>query len=110
MGGAIRYYTDEHVAKAVVSGLRNRGVDVLRAREAQLLGAPDTQHLERARHEGRVIFTQDTDFLRLHAAGVPHAGIVYAAPAGRIGDLIRGLLLIHELLDPSEMVNHVEYL
>ncbi len=29
MGQKIRFYTDEHVAKAVVKGLRQREVDVL---------------------------------------------------------------------------------
>jgi len=36
------------------------------------------QHLAQARTEGRVLFTQDPDFLRLHAARAAHAGIVYA--------------------------------
>jgi hypothetical protein len=39
-------------------------------------GAPDEEHLKRAHNERRVIFTQDDDFLRLHAAGMDHAGIV----------------------------------
>ena len=34
MGQRIRFYTDEHVAKAVVPGLRQRGVDVLTVPEA----------------------------------------------------------------------------
>ena len=29
MGQPIKFYTDEHVAKAVVQGLRQRGADVL---------------------------------------------------------------------------------
>ena len=68
-GTPIRFYTDEHVARAVVRGLRQRGVDVLTVPEADLLGASDDEHLRRARAEGRVVFTQDEDFLRLHAAG-----------------------------------------
>lgn len=72
MARKIRYYTDEHVAKAVVSGLRQRGVDVLRVPEAGMLGASDQEQLGRARTEGRVLFTQDEDFLRLHAAGTEH--------------------------------------
>jgi len=42
---AIRFYMDEHVHKAVVEGLRRRGVDVLRAQEAGLMSADDPKHL-----------------------------------------------------------------
>ena len=83
MGPRIKFYVDEHVSRAVVRGLRQRGADVLRVPEAGLMEAPDEEHLARARAEGRVIFTQDEDFLRLHAAGTDHAGIVYAPRARR---------------------------
>ena len=106
----IRLYTDEHVAKAVVRGLRQRGVDVLTVTEAGLLGASDEEHLTRARAEGRVVFTQDEDFLRLHAAGVEHAGIAYVPQGASIGDMIRGLMLISQVLEPGDMKGHVEYL
>ena len=75
----IRSFTDEHVARAVVIGLRRRGVDVLTVPEAGTLGASDAEQLQRASDEERVIFTQDDDFLRLEAAGTDHAGIVYAS-------------------------------
>ena len=110
MQGRIRYYTDEHVARAVVRGLRQRGVDVLTVREADLLGASDEAHLKRARAEERVLVTQDNDFLRLHAAGREHAGIAYAFQGTSTGQIIRGLMLIYQVLDPADMVGHVEYL
>ena len=69
---------DEHVAKSVTEGLRRRGVDVVTVQELGLQAAEDQQHLQRAAQEDRVVVTQDTDFLRLHAAGVSHGGIVYA--------------------------------
>jgi len=88
MGTRISFYTDEHVARAVIRGLRQRGVDVLTVPETGLLGAPDEEHLERARTEGRVLFTQDEYFLRLHAAGVAHAGIAYAPQGTPIGQIV----------------------
>ena len=75
MAERIKFYMDEHVPRAVVEGLRRRGVDVLRAQEAGMLGAGDEQHLALALRERRVIFTQDADFLRLHAAGRPHESL-----------------------------------
>lgn len=74
----IRYYTDEHVAKAVIRGLRQRGVNVLTTPEAKKLNATDEEHLTFAFSEKRVIFTQDNDFLRLASSGKAHAG--YSMP------------------------------
>lgn len=92
MGQKIRFYADEQVAKAVVRGLRQRGVDVLTVSQAGMLGASDQEHLALAGKEGRVIFTQDDDFLRIHAAGADHAGIAYAPQQTPIGEIIYGSL------------------
>jgi len=105
-----KYYMDEHVPKAVTTGLRRRGIDVLTTQEANLLAASDEAHLALANREERVVFTQDADFLRLHAEGVPHAGIVYAHQQTRIGAIVRGLVLIFRILEPQDMRNHVEFL
>ena len=79
MGQSSKFYADECVTKAVIRGLQQRGADVLTVAEAGMLGATDEEHLAFAFAQERVIFTQDDDFLRLHAAGVEHAGIVYAS-------------------------------
>lgn len=110
MAERIRFYTDEHVGRAVVRGLRQRGVDVLTVPEAALLGAADEVQLRFARKTARVIFTQDDDFLRLAAAGVPHAGIVYAMQGTAVGRIVRGLVLIHQVLEPEEIHGQIEYL
>jgi uncharacterized protein with PIN domain len=107
---AVKFYTDEHAAKAVTKGLRQRGVDVLTAAEANMLGAEDEAHLALALQQQRVIFTQDHDFLRFHAAGMNHAGIAYAPQGTSVGDIIRGLMLIYQVLSADEMRNHVEFL
>lgn len=110
MAREIRFYFDEHIARAVVLGLRQRGIDVLTVVEAKLLGATDEEQLAFARREGRVFFTRDADFLRLHTSGLPHAGIVYTSRRVSIGDMIRGLALLHEILDAGDMQGHLEYL
>jgi predicted nuclease of predicted toxin-antitoxin system len=101
---------DEHVPSAVTQGLRRRGVDVLTAQEAAMVTASDEEHLAFALSQGRVIFTQDADFLRLHVAGSNHAGIAYVHQQTPVGDMIRGLMLIVEVLEPGDMLDHVEYL
>jgi predicted nuclease of predicted toxin-antitoxin system len=106
----VRYYTDEQVSKAVIRGLRQRGVDVTSVPEANKLGATDEEHLAFALAEGRVIFTQDDDFLRLGAAKKVHPGIVYAPQHTPVGQIIQGLMLIHDLLTAEEMIGNVEFL
>lgn len=110
MAERIQFYLDEHVPRAVTEGLRRRGVDVLTAQEAGMLQATDEQHLAFALSEGRVIVTQDAGFLRLHTAGRPHAGIVYAPQQTAVGTIVRGLMLIYDILGPEDMANHVEFL
>jgi uncharacterized protein with PIN domain len=106
----VRYYTDEHVSRAIIRGLRNRGIDVLAAQEAMMFSASDDAHLSLARRENRVLFTQDADFLRIAATGVAHAGVVYAHQRTSIGHIIRGLVLIHQVLDAEEMVGQIEFI
>ncbi len=106
----IRYYMDEHVAKAVIRGLRQRGVDVLSVVDSNMLGAKDHKHLEFALTERRVIFTQDDDCLQLAAKGHAHAGIVYAHQHTAVREIIQGLMLIYQVIEAEEMVNHCEFL
>lgn len=111
MAGQIQFHLDEHVDSAIAMGLHLRGIGVTTTVDAGLLGAEDIEHLQFARREGRVVFSQDDDFLKLHAAGLPHAGIAYCHPEARsIGQIIRGLVLIYECLTPDEMQHHVEFL
>lgn len=110
MGERLRFYTDEQVSKAVIKGLERRGVDVLTTVSADMLGSDDRAQLAFATREGRVLYTQDDDFLRLHASGTQHAGIVYAAQGKSVGEVLRGLMLIYDVLDANEMKNHVEFL
>jgi uncharacterized protein with PIN domain len=106
----IKFYIDEHVPTAITAGLRLREVDVLTTQEAGLLAASDEEHLALATDEERVLFTQDADFLRLHAEGIGHAGIAYAHQQTPIGYIVRGLMLIYQVLEPRDMQNHVEFL
>jgi len=111
MPRAIRFHLDENCTPRVAHALRQHGIDVTTAGEAGLLGASDGEHLTFATASGRVFFTRDADFLRLHANGRPHHGIVYSRP-GRltVGDTVRLLVLIWELLEPAEMRGRIEYL
>src|SRR5579872_5161458 len=105
MPRTIRFHLDENCPQAVADGLRRRGIEVTTTPEVGLMSATDEEQVAYARAQGRVIFTQDCDFPRLHAAAVPHAGIVYCAKDTKsIGAIIQGLVLIWEILEPEEMV------
>lgn len=107
----MRFHLDENVDHAIADGLRRRAIDVTTSNDAQLLGAVDELQIAFAQENQRVIVTHDRDLLRLAALGVLHAGIVYCPPASRtIGQIVRGLLLIHECLNDSDMQGRIEYL
>ena len=107
----IRFHLDEHVDPAIATGLRARGIDVKTTIEAGLESASDEAQLRFALAEQRVLFTQDRDFLRMHAAGATHAGIAYCAQQKTsVGDIIRHLALMHDCLDEEEVAGQVEFL
>ncbi len=53
--------------------------------------------------------TMDSDFLALADKGAMHAGIVYANPRRKVGELIGALILVYDVLSGDEMANHLEY-
>lgn len=110
MDDRIKLYMDEHVPLAVTAALRRRGIDVVRAQDVGLHPAEDDVHLAFATGAGRVVMTQDADFLRLHASGAGHAGIAYAPQQTPVRYLIQTLTLLVDIVTPSEMIGHVEYL
>jgi predicted nuclease of predicted toxin-antitoxin system len=111
MARTILFHLDENCQRAIAEGLRRRGVDLTTTPEAGLLNATDDEQLAFCQAQARVLFTQDRDFLRIHAGGIAHFGIVYCDKGTRsIGEIIQGLVLIWEILEPAEMANRVEYL
>jgi uncharacterized protein (DUF433 family) len=105
----------QHVHRGITQGLRRRGVDVLTVQQDGRRGAADVDLLDRAMALGRVIFTQDEDFLR-HAAhrqstGQAFAGVIFAEQTGvSIGQCIDDLEIIALASDPDDFVGRVCYL
>jgi predicted nuclease of predicted toxin-antitoxin system len=111
MARTIRFHLDENCHRAIAEGLRRRDIDVTTTPEAGLMGASDEQQAAYGLAQCRVIFTQDRDFLVLHGAGASHAGIAYYDNGTRtVGQIIQGLVLIWEILEPEEMAGQVEYI
>ncbi|MDB5290446.1 MAG: hypothetical protein JWL69_1687 [Phycisphaerales bacterium] len=106
---------DENVRGAVTNGLRARGVDVLTVQEDGRVGDADPDVLDRAGELGRVVFTQDADFLaegtRRQRAGIQFVGVVYAHHLRvSVARCIDNLELIAGALDLAEFAGRVEYL
>ena len=111
MPRTLRFHLDENVNLAIAAGLKRRGIDVTTTPESGLAGADDHTQLAHARTERRVLVTQDRDFLRLHAAGVSHAGIAYCDKDTRsLGEMIRQLTRMWETLDPDTISGRVQFL
>jgi hypothetical protein len=112
---SVAFYADEHVHGAIIRGLRRRGVDVLTVQEDGHQAADDPVLLDRALILGRVMVTQDQDFLReghrRQATGDRFAGVAYAPQDLRaIGRYVTDLELIAKIDDLIDWLNQVKYL
>jgi hypothetical protein len=113
----IRLYVDEDAAeRAVVEGLRARGIDVLTVFDVGRDSDEDGDQLAFAAGEGRCIYSLNVgDFCRLHqqflAQGQEHAGIILV-PRQRYsaGEKIRRLVALVNSTSSEEMRNRLEFL
>ena len=111
MPDRIRFHLDENVDPDVARALQRHGADVTTTPEVGLYSRSDQAQLEFVRKEGRVIVTHDTDFLRIASATLEHPGVVYCHRTTRtLGEIIKSLIMIYEILTPEEMSGHVEFI
>jgi hypothetical protein len=99
----VRLLLDEHFSPEIARQLRNRGPDVVAARErVELHGLSDRELLGWAMAERRAIVTENVvDFAELHRSamvtGMDHYGLIFTSPRGfpgtrrAIGRLVRAL-------------------
>jgi hypothetical protein len=111
----IAFLMDVHIPSAVTDECRLRNVDVLTAQEDGARQLSDSDLLDRATALGRILVTQDTDFLAEASArvraGRSFMGVIYAPQTKvRIGTFIDDLELIAKVDDPSYWANRVVYL
>jgi hypothetical protein len=112
---SVALYMDVHVRKAVTTGLRIRGVDVLTAREDGTARWPDDRLLDRAGELGRILFSQDDDLLAeaelRQREGRTFTGVIYAHQlAITIGQCVKDPELIAKAAEPEDLENRVEFL
>lgn len=112
---SVSFYMDVHVRRAVTEGLRLRSVDVLTAQEDGTTLLEDSELLNRATTLGRVLFTQDKDFL---SEGIERqqnnhffAGIVFAHQLDvTIGQCVSDLEIVSKAGEPEDLENRILYL
>jgi hypothetical protein len=111
----IKLYLDEDtISRTLIRALRSRNIDVLTAREADLIQIADERHLEYATSQGRTVFTFNArDFARLHtkclSTGQHHTGIIVSAQVP-VGVILRRLLKLLNARSAAEMHDQLEYL
>jgi predicted nuclease of predicted toxin-antitoxin system len=111
MSDGIQFHLDENVDPAIADGLRRRGISATTTKDAGRVGATDEVQLAFAIQEMRVIVTHDDDFLRMARDNGNHWGIAYCHSQSRtVGQILSGLLLIHDCLDRNQMREHIEFL
>lgn len=112
---SLAYYFDHHVPASICDALRTKMIDVLTTTDAASEDWDDEPILQRATDLGRLVFTQDADFLAIAndwaMQGREFAGVVYGHQLRvTIGQAIHDLELIAVVMDAGEMRNRVEYL
>ena len=112
---AIAFYMDQYVPRSITVGLRLRGVDVITAYEDGASEMDDSELLDQAGELGRVLFTQDDDFLAEAAKRQKERGsfrgVIYAHQLRvSIGTCIHDLEIIAEAGEPDDLINRVEFL
>jgi len=103
------------MSRAITSGLRLRGVDVLTAFEDGTSRLPDPDLLDRSTLLGRVLFTRDDDLLaeatRRQTEGVPFGGVIYAHQRTvSIGQCTRDLEILILAGMADDLENQVTFL
>jgi predicted nuclease of predicted toxin-antitoxin system len=112
---ALALYMDQHVPRAITTGLRLRGVDVLTAYEDNRSDLADPALLDRANELQRVLFTRDDDLLieasQRQRAGMPFRGVIYAHQLRvSIGKCVEDLELIAQVGEAEDLMNGVKFL
>lgn len=107
-------YMDVHVPAGVSEGLRRKRIDVRTAQEDSAGQMSDDELLTRATALGRVLFTQDSDFLEIAARwqrqGAAFGGVLFAPQGTPIGRMIEDAELCLAGMTVDELRNRLVHL
>ncbi len=110
----VALYMDECVHGAITRGLLRRRIDALTVQEDGRAETPDAEIMDRATDLGRLVFTNDPDFLEeAHSRqrrGVPFTGVLFAHQLTSIGVCVRELALVCAGSEPKDWANRVQHI
>lgn len=111
----IKLYMDHHVPRAITTGLRLRGVDVITAYEDSAHQLDDPALLDRAEELGRVLFTRDDDLLkeaaRRQEESIAFPGVIFAHQLTvPIGTCINDLEIVAKAAELEDVIGEVIFL
>ncbi len=111
------FLSDEDFNRRIVRGLRRRLplLDIVRVQDVGLITRPDTEVLEWAANENRVVLTHDVTTMSKQAfdrveKGLAMPGVIEVSQDVPIGEAIEDLVLIAECSLENEWHNQVLYL
>ena len=110
----VHLYFDEDVPLQIVNNLRNRDLDVLSFRDANMAGSPDDEQMLYAVSQRRAIVTHNrADFEAQHRkfieGGLKHYGIIIAKRR-KPEEVVAKLLEILDSVTADEMENQLRYI
>ena len=106
----MKFLADEHIELSVVDGLKELGIDILSVDEIGKRSYSDIDILDFAKDNGRVVVTRDSDFLRLHAQHIEHAGIIYVRKFLDVGVIIKETEKVSILFEPKHLKSTVIFI
>jgi hypothetical protein len=113
----LRLLLDENFDNDLISPVRKQypELDIIRAQDIAIVGAPDPVVLEWAAQESRILFTHDRStippiaYARI-AAGLPMPGVVVVSTTASMGRIIDELLAMVGSSFEDEWENQVRYI
>jgi predicted nuclease of predicted toxin-antitoxin system len=111
-----RFQADADFNHKIVTGLRRRepAIDVLSAKDGEVIGKSDPEVLASAADSGRVLLTHDRNTMPRHFTALLRVrsspGVLIVAQDLDIGAAIEDLLLIWAVTDEVEWTDRVNFL
>ncbi len=81
----MKFLADEHIELSVVKGLNKIGIEIISIDDLGKKGLNDRKILHLGKNGSRIVVTRDSDFLKLHAQGFVHSGIIFIPAQMGIG-------------------------
>lgn len=103
MATTLRFHLDESVTTEIAEPLRVRGIDCSTTPDRGMIGASDPEQFAFAKAEGRVLVTNDRDFLDISKGDYDHPGIVIWKKQRPFSDFATDLLTLCDERGPEEM-------